>query len=438
MRSPRLVLAALLALTASACGDDAAPRDDGGPIGPEPPETPTGVHVLAGFSPTLPTDDLAPLAEVIGDASFVGLGESVHTSSGYNRMKGRVIRYMVEELGFRAFAFESPWLEARATAEYVATCAGGSHQALQGLLLVWRDEHVGELLRWLCEYNAAHPTDSVIFFGIDIQEPWRSAPAVRAFVQAAAPAEEARVEPLFECLGAGYVGPNFWLSEEAVAHAADPDEARNATCMAGIADVEAWIDANATSLAAATSARALEEARLSLIALRAWQDQLFVAWPAGYESRDRAMAEMLLRVRALDAPGRRTIVWAWNWHLALRYEDVHGFNDDPDAVVRGQGARGTGTFLKEELGDDYVAIGLIAYIARVAIGAQPPVPTLDESVELRLHELGFPYLFVDLRDELGDDLLPPGETYQISQEWGDPYAQFHALIFLEYSAAMEL
>lgn len=42
---------------------------------------------------------------------------------------------------------------------------------------------------------------------------------------------------------------------------------------------------------------------------------------------------------------------------------------------------------------------------------------------------------MDLRQPLGGALLPPGQTYLVSHEWGDPYRQFGALLFLGVFAA---
>jgi hypothetical protein len=189
--------------------------------------------------------------------------------------------------------------------------------------------------------------------------------------------------------------------------------------------------------AGATSARAVEEARLSLVALRAWEDQLWVPDPGGYQARDQGMAELLRRLHALLTPGKRTIVWAWNWHIARRYEEVRGFDDDPRRPVPRQGARAMGSFLHESLGDAYLPIALVGY--RVEInsgGVTPPLQTNLLSVERRLNDLGPDYLLVDLRQPLPGTLLPPGGVYQVSQEWGDPYRQFAALLFLEHSPPM--
>ncbi len=408
------------------------------PIIPPPSNLPAGVYALAGTDATLPYTDLEPFRNIVGTKRFVALGESTHTSMGYYQAKSRLIRFMVEQMGFRVVAFESPWLEALPTARYVASCTGTPEQALTGLFRVWRDHTVRELLRWLCEYNRAHPTDPVTFFGFDIQEPWKSAPAVEQFVQRSAPDQLIRVDLLRRCLGATHGSDQFYLSEDYRNHAAGiRNTPAHEDCLRGINEMEAWIAANAPALQSATSAAAVEEARLSLIALRAYESALWVPEPGGYQARDYGMAELMRRVHALHTPGKKTVIWAWNWHIARRYEEVRGFDDDPNRLVPRQGARAMGSFLSDALGADYLPIGLIGY--RVLInsgGTTPPLQNNPQSVEKRLHDLEVPYLLVDLRQPLPETLLPGGRTYQVSQEWGDPYRQFDALLFLEYSPPM--
>jgi erythromycin esterase-like protein len=431
----RTLLTAALLLSACVGGD--GPGEP--PIEP-PPGLPAGVFQLDGIAETLPHTDLEPLRGIIGNARFVALGESTHTSRGYYQAKYRLIRYMVEQLGFRALAFETNWLESQPAARYVASCTGTPEAALASLNGVWHDASVRDMLRWLCQYNAAHPADPVTFIGFDIQEPWFSAPAIEQFVTRAAPSEIARTEPLRRCLGASARNLlDFMQSQQARdLQAGRRDAAAHDACINGIAALESWIDANAGVLAAATSPADVEEARVALIGLRAWEDQLWVADPGGYQARDQGMAQTLLRLQALHAPGRRTIVWAWNWHIARRYEEVRGFNDDPAAHVPRQGARAMGSFLHDALGADYLPIALIAYRIEMIVGATntPPIPTSTQAVEKRLHDLGRDYLLVDLRQPIPGPLLPPG-TWQISQEWGNPYRQFDALLFLDFSPRME-
>jgi erythromycin esterase-like protein len=419
-----------------ACGGDRVPTVVGPP---HPPSTlPDGVHALAGVAAAQSTADLQPLRVIIGDARFVALGESTHTSGGYYAMKARIIRFMIEELGFRAVAWETPWLEAEAARRYVATCEGSPEAALGSLFGVWRDTHTRDLLRWLCERNRANPSDPVTFFGFDIQEPWKSVPAVQQFVQRVAPGDT-RADPLRRCLGGSSSSMNaFYSSQEFRDHISGVrNHAANDACMATLTSLESWITGNAAAFEAGTSAADVERVRLALIALRAMQEQLWIPDPGGYSARDGGMATLLRRLQMLYAPGQRTAVWAWNWHIALRYQDVFGWNDDRAERLPRQGGRSMGSYLHEALGDDYLPIALIGHrVLTWSPSSTPPVTQSMEAVERRLLELGRPYLLADLRRAIPGTLLPAGRVWQISQEWADPYAQFGALIWLEHSPAM--
>jgi erythromycin esterase-like protein len=426
----RLLLAATLLL--SACGSDPTP------VQPEEIVIPEGVHVLDGIAESLPYTDLAPVADIVGDATVVALGESTHTSAGYYRAKARLIRYLIEQKGFRVLVWESSWLESQVASSYVSSCAGTPEAAVQSLTTVWRDPTVRDLLQWLCQYNQAHAHDPVVFYGMDIQEPWRSAPFVDAFLKEVAPAEASRAQPLFSCIGVS--APNltgFYQSAEFQQHnAGQRNVAAHDRCLAGITDVSAWITSNEQALASASSARRVEEAKLAVLGLHAWEQQLWLPDPAWYEVRDRAMANMTLRLRALEAPQKKTIVWAWNWHIAWAYQDVRGFDEDANTTLNRQGGRSMGGFLRDSLGASYRPIALIGYQVSTYGGGSDPIPTHDMSIERRLHALEEDYLIVDLRQPLPGALIPMGSTLQVSREWGDPYKQFSALLFLDHSPPM--
>ena len=75
---------------------------------------------LATVEPAASMDDLAPLRESVGDAVVVGLGESVHGAAEETTLKHRLLRFLVEELGFRSVAWEEDWTSGIAVNEYIA------------------------------------------------------------------------------------------------------------------------------------------------------------------------------------------------------------------------------------------------------------------------------------------------------------------------------
>jgi hypothetical protein len=164
-----------------------------------------GIYTFDGYDHTLPTDDLAVFGAMVGEAEVVGLGESAHTSGGYYRSKQRLFRYLVEELGFRAFAFESPWSDAELVKEYVETCEGDSRNAVVGgLFPAWECETVLEMVEWMCEYNQAHPDDPVGFWGFDIQQPWDDGPLLVSYVDDNVESPTELIEGIERCNGATY------------------------------------------------------------------------------------------------------------------------------------------------------------------------------------------------------------------------------------------
>src|SRR5690349_12721640 len=54
---------------------------------------PDGVYALSGIDTSLPTTDLAPLADRIGERAFVALGNAIPASGGFIQAQLRVTRY---------------------------------------------------------------------------------------------------------------------------------------------------------------------------------------------------------------------------------------------------------------------------------------------------------------------------------------------------------
>jgi erythromycin esterase-like protein len=439
-RMSALIRIIAVCLLAAACSDGGAPTDPD----KKPPITPVttlpaGVFALDGIAPGMPHTDLEPLRAIVGNAEVVALGESTHTSGDYYRAKARLIRFLVEQMGYRVIGFESNWLEGQAATKYVASCAGSAQAAVNSLFTVWRDANVRDLFSWLCDYNRAHASDPVTFIGIDIQEPWKTSPFIKTFVEHTAPAELLRTRGLDSCLGAAATSlTEFYASQQYQNHASgNRNTGAHETCLSTITDLEAWITTNTAALTAVSTSAAVEETRLALLSQRAAEQQYWLPDPAWYEVRDEAMANMLLRLRALHTPGKKTILWAWNWHIARRYQDVRGFNADSLMRLNRQGGRSMGYFLTNQLGTGYRPIALIGYdVYTWSSSTKPPLLDLPQAVEKRLNDLKADYLLVDVRQQVGGDLLPPDRTYLVSQEWGNPYTQFDALLFLAYSAPM--
>jgi erythromycin esterase len=421
MRIPRLASTVLLlsltlapvAEAQSAVTPEAAhaPRPAGNPVLP-------GIWRLDGYDPALAAGDLEPLRQIVGKASVVGLGEAIHTSGGFYAMKDRVFRFLVEEMGFRAFAMESPWTDADRVSAYVQSCEGSPEDAIKGLFGVWQSTEVRDLVQWMCEWNRAHPKpkDRLQFFGFDIQQGERDKPALTAFLKRTGVAADSPwIAAIRACAGTySILYPPL-------------SEASYAQCTSGLEQIDSYFQRNARALARLTSKQDFEIAKLNLAGLRAWEDEIFYEnrdSARASDVRDEAMAAAFGVLRSLRAPKAKTVIWAHNYHLAK------GEND---------GGHPMGIFLARSLGRSYVNFALTAHDIAIDwpnIGCGPISRILDGSVEQRLRDLGAQALVVDLAfPGASSPYLPPGE-YFLGDIRIDPRQLYNGILYLETSPKM--
>jgi erythromycin esterase-like protein len=416
-----------------ASGDSALPSDTAIEREPLAP----GVWALDGLGEELPTHDLEPFFDAVGDARFVGLGESIHTSGGFEQAKLRLVRALVEQRGFRAVGFETPWADIAPAQEYVRTCAGSPADGLNSFLWVWQDVAVQALLEWMCAWNQEHEGDPVELWGWDTQQPWADGPRLEAYLAAAAPS---LVGAASTCLGVDRADASEFNASPDVLelfYGVDPDD--HEACIRGLGSVGAYFDDHEAELVAASSADELGWARVSLVSLEGWQWAAYYYsrdCAAGYEARDVANAYVLREIQRLSLPDARSVIWAHDTHLARDMTVVGGEYGDPTATGRCEGWEGMGTLLADALGDAYVAFAVGGYDVDIGWDSwdEPIVTPFDpRATEVVLHELGAPYAFADFAAESIFDT----DRYELGGRWLVPRDQFRGMFFLDTSWAMD-
>jgi erythromycin esterase len=115
-----------------------------------------------------PLADLEPLRRLARDATVVGLGESAHGARELFTAKHRMLRFLVEHLGFRAVAWEEDEPQGLQLDAYVVDGIGSPRELLSESNVVWRTAEILEVLEWMREFNRAHPDDPVRFVGTDV------------------------------------------------------------------------------------------------------------------------------------------------------------------------------------------------------------------------------------------------------------------------------
>lgn len=297
---------------------------------------------LSATAPDADREDLAPLEDALDGADVVGLGEATHGTREFFELKHRVVRLLVEELGFRTVAFEADVAAMLAADRYVHRDEGDPETALADLgKWQWQTEAVAELLRWLREFNDGRPTDDrVRVHGIDLSDPSAPAPQLREILQ------RADVVPIPNDLDT--------LASSDGPPAGDAARARYLTRSEGAARAVAGrLDESREAFVDATSEAAWARARhLCRVVVRncEWhrvRHEHDGPHAEGMAERDRLMAENAGWCLERD-PGEGVAVWAHNSHVQRgTFDDGRPWTD----------AETMGERLDREFGDRYRPLG---------------------------------------------------------------------------------
>ena len=394
-----LLLAALACLSAGC----ARPRVDPSPAAASAEPDPASLAVnewlahnavrLQTADPGADPFDLEPLREIVGDARFVLMGEPTHGDRETVRLRHRMVRFLVAEMGFTAVALELPMAETFDVNRYVTTGAGTPEDALAATPVWVSDvESVADMARWIRGHNDDPATTRpVSLHGFDMQSPERAAQVTLDYLERVDPARARAARLSFGHLAIPFSDPD--------AGGYRPMEARDSdeSVQRGVAAAETAFDAQKQSWSAVTGAEDWVLARQHARVLGQWvaanQDdgQLYNVM------RDRGMAENLSWILEQGGPDARVVVWAHNIHLA---DFVSDEDTDPVPVA--------GYNLRRKYGDDVVIFSFHfdrgAFTALdstdPSLGLSPfdvgPAP--GATVEARFVDAGLEYAMVDLRN----------------------------------------
>lgn len=150
------------------------------PDGPElDPDTQALVDILL--------DELEPLSDhplgwedqdlrwldPLVNKSVVGLGEATHGTAEFFEAKHRIFRYLMENHGYKVYAFEADFGESIYIDEAIQKGNAGEIGSLMNAKMhfwTWKTEEVKALLEWMCTYNQGKAEeDKIHYVGVDCQ-----------------------------------------------------------------------------------------------------------------------------------------------------------------------------------------------------------------------------------------------------------------------------
>jgi erythromycin esterase len=389
-----------------------------------------GLYPLPTFENNWTAIDLAPLDKIIGNAEYVGLGENVHATEGFSQAKFRLIKYLVEEKNFRAIAMETPWVNSRITANYIATCQGTAKEALAGIFPVWWSQSVVDLFSWLCEFNQNHPNNPIKFYGFDTQN---SSPDIFSDLQnrlsQLVPQQSNQlINGISACFGFGLDTAAYYQAASKINSGSDNiTDKNNNLCMQGLDNIDKTLqtldpkDLNT------------QWAGIDSVGLRSTQGEFYYLnrnHDTSLVSRDTGMAHEIIALHNIFSPDSKTIIWAHNVHLALNHSEVtvSPYTDSSTNTM--------GYYLKQSLHSDYAVLALTGYKVQFHWPGQNidelPAPS-SQSVEALLH--GTPFLNSIL--DLNEDFLTVGQRYDLGMESMTPRQQYNGILYLDTCLPME-
>ena len=391
----RISLLAAFAMLAHGCQESAPIVVP--PPGPDPrgPWLEANVQPFAGAHLSLPHGDIEFLREIVGDARIVSLGEGTHGTRDFFEMKARILRFLVEEMGFNTFAIEATWPESRRIDHYVHTGEGDPRVFLSALYFwTWNTESVLEMIEWMREHNEAG--GDIGFHGFDMQYPGMALHNVREYVRTVDPENADIVAERLDCLTRHANGPDGWRTS-AESYPIQVSSYHSA-CGAAMEEVRDLFLANRERFAAVSGEDAFEVALQSLRV--AFQYHLEAAEG---QNRDMFMAENTEWISRQIGPEGKMVLWAHNNHVANR-------------------PHRQGLYLRQTFGDEMVIFGFSHETGRFSgvdlrpgggsgYGPHDLEPPTPGSFERVFANVNFPGFFLDLRNRDFDTQ----ETYWLGE-----------------------
>ena len=143
---------------------------------------------LRTSDPAGPDADMARVADMIGGAPIVAIGEGTHGTHEFFQFRHRLVRYLVEHHGFAALALEANMAQTRAVNEYIHSGKGDpARMALALGFWSWNTEETLALLEWMRAFNQSG-RGQLDVYGFDTQALGGAVDSVTAFIRSVAPA----------------------------------------------------------------------------------------------------------------------------------------------------------------------------------------------------------------------------------------------------------
>lgn len=315
-------------------------------------------------------DDLAPLAQVVGNAAIVGLGDGTHGTHEFFTTKLRLLQFLVERMGFDVLAMEGSFPQFERVNAWVLGGAGDLKDLIvaqpgETYYYFWDVEELAAVAGWMRQYNLTRGSKPAVeIFGADVYDGFSAAMMVVDYLKTVDDAESQRAFGLYVCTRSAPIPPD---------------------CQAGASVIEQELEAKEAEYTARSSARRFADA------LHAATVVVQSALPYDPQ-RDPAMAANVTWARDHRSASKRVVYWAHAEHVTKFKTTITGNT-------------AAGEWLNRSFGSAYIAFANATWNGRYLYPggtAALPAPGAD-AYEAFFHAGHHAAMIVPLR---GDDVHP--------------------------------
>jgi erythromycin esterase len=359
------------------------------------------ISVAGVSSDTKGIADLLPLKAAIGKARIVMLGEGTHGDGTTFEAKVRLIKFLHAQMGFEVLVWESGLYDCETMNQKLFSDEPLQKVASMGVFGHWA---TGQESFPVFEYarNTKNSPKPLLMTGFDIQN--------------SGVAGNTQYQMFAEWLSQ----PSMLLSSNLQKRLTDNlqqlEKAKTPESYATISralratarELLALVEKNEKTITKQIGAREFAYRRQCLKSAAAFarmmdaheiyqKTQQMTDFATGYNLREKSNAENLLWLLSERYPNKKLIVWAHNSHIfsgfpaTARTEGDAPKKDEIDSM---------GRLVKRKLGDLVYSIGFLAHSGQWSWMGNTPIDYTvaeEDSIENSLHQVGKPYLFLDLR-----------------------------------------
>ena len=354
-------------------------------------------HSLAGTE-----RDHRPLLDLIGDASFVLLGEASHGTHDFYLERAEITKRLIIEKGFNAVAVEADWPDAYRVNRYVLGEGDDSNAdtALSGFerfpTWMWRNTVVLDFVEWLRDVNSSRNEKAKTgFYGLDLYSLFNSMAVVVRYLEEVDPEAARRARYRYSCFD------HFGDDSQAYGYAASFDLSQSCEREA-INQLVEFQRRGMEFLARSGSDDLFDAGQNARLVKNAeeYYRSMFRGRQSSWNLRDTHMVETVDALATyLNRRSRvpKIVLWAHNSHLG-----------DARATEMGQrGELNVGQLVRQKYGSAAVLVGFTTYTGTVTAATnwddpgevKQVRPALENSYELGFHNTEIPRFFLNLRIE---------------------------------------